>query len=82
MEPRTAQLAAGDTLFLFSDGIIEARPEGSTDVFGFDRLEQSLSLHARLGVEWLRDAVLADVARFTGPAPREDDQTIVVLRLG
>jgi hypothetical protein len=82
VEPRTAQLAAGDTLFLFSDGIIEARPEDSTEVFGFDRLEQSLSVHARLGVEWLRDAVLADVARFTGPAPREDDQTIVVLRLG
>jgi hypothetical protein len=82
VEPRTAHLAAGDTLFLFSDGIIEARPEGSTEVFGFDRLEQSLSVHARLGVEWLRDAVLADVARFTGPAPREDDQTIVVLRLG
>jgi sigma-B regulation protein RsbU (phosphoserine phosphatase) len=82
VEPRTARLSAGDTLFLFSDGIVEARPEGSEDVFGFERLEQSLSVHARLGVERLRDAVLADVARFTDHAPREDDQTIVVLRLG
>lgn len=82
VEPRTARLSAGDTLFLFSDGIVEARPEGSEEVFGFERLEQSLAVHARLGVERLRDAVLADVARFTGHAPREDDQTIVVLRLG
>jgi hypothetical protein len=81
VEPRTARLSAGDTLFLFSDGIVEARPEGSEDVFGFERLEQSLAVHARLGVERLRDAVLADVARFTAHAPREDDQTIVVLRL-
>ena len=28
-----------------------------------------------------RDGVLTDVARFTGNAPREDDQTILVLRL-
>ena len=82
VEPKTARLSAGDTLFLFSDGIVEARPEGSEEVFGFERLEQSLAVHARLGVERLRDAVLSDVARFTGHAPREDDQTIVVLRLG
>ncbi|HEX3127587.1 MAG TPA: PP2C family protein-serine/threonine phosphatase [Thermoanaerobaculia bacterium] len=81
VEPKTARLSAGDTLFLFSDGIIEARPEGSEEVFGFERLEQSLAVHARLSVERLRDAVLSDVARFTGHAPREDDQTIVVLRL-
>jgi hypothetical protein len=81
VEPRTARLSAGDTLFLFSDGIVEARPEGSEEVFGFERLEQSLAVHARLGVDRLRDAVLSDVARFTAHAPREDDQTIVVLRL-
>ncbi len=81
VQPRTAQLEAGDTLFLFSDGIIEARPEGHEEMFGFERLEQSLSIHARLGVDRLKDAVLADVARFTGHAPREDDQTLLVLRL-
>lgn len=82
VEPKTARLSAGDTLFLFSDGIVEARPEGSEEAFGFERLEQSLAVHARLGVDRLRDAILADVDRFTAHAPREDDQTIVVLRLG
>jgi stage II sporulation SpoE-like protein len=81
VEARTARLAPGDTLFLFSDGLIEARREGSEELFGFDRLEQSLARHAGGGVESLRDGILADVARFTRDAPREDDQTIVVLRL-
>jgi hypothetical protein len=81
VEPRAAQLSPGDTLFLFSDGLVEARPEGSDQLFGFERLEQSLARYAHRGVEGLRDGVLADLARFTGNIPREDDQTIVALRL-
>ncbi len=81
VDPRTARLSPGDTLFLFSDGLVEARREGSDEMFGFERLEESLARHAGRGVEGLRDGVLADVTRFTANAPREDDQTILVLRL-
>jgi hypothetical protein len=81
VEPRTARLAPGDTLFLFSDGLIEARPEDSEHLYGFDRLEQSLARHAHKGVEGLRDGVLEDVERHAGHGLREDDQTILVLRL-
>ncbi|HEY0554376.1 MAG TPA: PP2C family protein-serine/threonine phosphatase, partial [Thermoanaerobaculia bacterium] len=81
IDPHTARLAPGDTLFLFSDGVVEARREGSEDMFGFERLEASLAQHAGRGVEGLRDGVLADVTRFTANAPREDDQTLLVLRL-
>jgi hypothetical protein len=78
---RTVRLAPGDTLFLFSDGLVEARAEASDDLFGFDRLEDSLSRHANDSVEQLRDSVLGDITRFTRNAPREDDQTVLVLRL-
>jgi len=81
IEARSAKLAPGDTLFLFSDGVVEARREGSDDMFGFDRLEASLARHVGRGPEATRDGVLGDVARFTAGSPREDDQTIVVLRL-
>jgi len=81
VEEHTSRLSPGDTIFLFSDGLVEARREGSDDLFGFERLEQSLARHAGRGPEGVRDGVLADVARFTGDAPREDDQTILVLRL-
>ncbi len=81
VEPRSKHLEPGDTLFLFSDGVVEARSERLDEPFGFERLEQSLARHAHRGVEGLRDGILDDVVRFTGPIPREDDQTILVLRL-
>ncbi len=92
VEARSASLEPGDTLFLFSDGVIEARSPsavsgagggggGVGEEFGFERLEESLARHAARSAEGLRDGVLGDVQRFTGNAPREDDQTILVLRL-
>ena len=78
---RTTRLDSGDTLFLFSDGVVEARAEGSDDLFGFERLEESLQRHAGESPERLRDGVLEDVRRFVGPGPREDDQTVLVLRV-
>jgi hypothetical protein len=81
VHPQRHQLHAGDTLFFFSDGLVEARRPASEDLYGFDRLEQSLARHAGGSVEALRDGVLADINRFTRDEPREDDQTILVLRL-
>jgi sigma-B regulation protein RsbU (phosphoserine phosphatase) len=81
VEPKTASLEPGDTLFLFSDGLVEAQSSRNGDLYGFERLEESLSRHANRGVEGLRDGVLADLARFTGNLPREDDQTLLALRL-
>ena len=80
VEPRLARLEPGDTLVLYSDGLVEARAEGQDDLFGFERFEESLRRHAGDSVERLRDGVLADVAGFTG-GHREDDMTIVVARL-
>lgn len=78
---RSEKLDAGDTLFLFSDGVVEARAENSDLMFGFDRLEQSLRRHAGGGVTALRDGVLEDLNEFTRRNAHEDDVTIVVARL-
>lgn len=78
---RTIRLASGDRLFLFSDGVVEACREGSDEPFGFERLQESLERHAAAGPAGIRDGVLADLRRFMGPCPREDDQTILVLSL-
>lgn len=78
---RSRHLAAGDTVFMFSDGLVEARPEGSEQPFGFERLEDSLRRHAQLPPRGLRDAVLADLRDFTGFGPQDDDLTVLVLRM-
>lgn len=75
------RLEPGDTLVLLSDGVVEAHAEGSAELYGFERLAESLARHAGKSVDQIRDGILADVARFTGPAPREDDQTLLVLRI-
>ncbi len=78
---RTAPLAPGDAIFLYSDGLVEALPPDGDEQFGFERLEASLRQHAAATASEMRDGVLADVAAWTGGRPREDDQTVLVLRL-
>lgn len=79
--PRMARLESGDIVFLCSDGLIEARREDSDESFGFERLEQLLAKYAGHGASVMRDAVLRELRLFTGDAPREDDLTLLVLRL-
>jgi hypothetical protein len=78
---RAAKLESGDVLFLFSDGVVEARADNSEELFGFDRLEESLSRLAGCGVEQICQGVLGDLEAFTRGAPREDDLTLVVLQI-
>ncbi len=81
IRPSRVRLAAGDTLVLVSDGVVEATPQGTDEPFGFERLEQCLCRCAAAAPTDLRDEVLADLACFAGSGPRRDDQTILVARL-
>jgi hypothetical protein len=78
---RSANLESGDYLFMFSDGVVEAREPIDDEPFGFERLERSLKRHSGGSVQDLRRGVLADLDEFTGPGPREDDLTVLVLRI-
>ncbi|MDX2000277.1 MAG: PP2C family protein-serine/threonine phosphatase [Thermoanaerobaculia bacterium] len=74
-------LEAGDTLVMLSDGIVEAHPENSPEPFGFPRIEKTLSILAQETVDKVRDGLLSELERYVGPVPREDDQTLLVLRI-
>jgi len=78
---RETELQPGDTLLLLSDGLVEARAEGSDEVYGFRRLEESLAKHIALPLAAFRDAILADMTRFAAGAPQSDDCTVLALRL-
>ncbi len=78
----TAALHEGDTLLLFSDGVTEVRNfDGST--FGEDRRLRALR-RARpdAGARLVRDSLLEVLESFQGGSEREDDQTLVVLKIG
>ncbi len=78
---RSEKLDPGDILFLYSDGVVEGRAEGSDDLFGFERLQESLKRHAGGGVDALRNGVLEDLREFTKNGPQEDDVTILVAKV-
>lgn len=78
---QSAKLEAGDVLFLFSDGVVEAHADQNDDVFGFERLEASLARLAGRDVEQICEGVLADLERHTRGGPREDDLTLLVLEI-
>jgi serine phosphatase RsbU (regulator of sigma subunit) len=81
IEAHTAKLASGDVIFLCSDGVIEARREGSEETFGFERLERTLAGLAGHGATVVRDKVLRALEDFTAGAEREDDLTVLVLKM-
>ncbi len=76
------QLAVGDVLVCLTDGLVEARSiENSEDLYGEERMQQSLARHAAkdLGGAALVEAMIAEVLAFAGGL-REDDMTLLVVR--
>jgi serine phosphatase RsbU (regulator of sigma subunit)/pSer/pThr/pTyr-binding forkhead associated (FHA) protein len=78
-EHAEVQLAPGDLVVIFSDGVTEAR-DGGNDEYGRERLLDVLSTaHGRPAEDVLHE-VLRAVNAFAGAAPQADDITALVLR--
>jgi sigma-B regulation protein RsbU (phosphoserine phosphatase) len=77
---RTIALASGDVIVLHSDGIYETRSTKGED-YGLDRLVEVVRTRGGGTAEELRDAILAEAARFRGTPEAADDMTIVVCRM-
>jgi serine phosphatase RsbU (regulator of sigma subunit) len=69
----------GDTLVLFTDGIVEARnPEG--EEYGSERLERVVVEHRKDSARDLAKAIEEDLDAFIKGVPFADDRTMVILR--
>ncbi len=78
-EEHTLDLASGDLLVTYSDGITEAMNAHRED-FGEKRLAALLEKHRSLPAETLVERVLEAVAEHAGDEPQHDDVTLLVLR--
>jgi sigma-B regulation protein RsbU (phosphoserine phosphatase) len=77
---KTVQLAPGDRLCFYTDGLIEARNEiGET--LGTDRLTRCVAAHGGENAEALANHILACQQGFRGSQPLSDDLTLVVTEL-
>ena len=72
-------LAAGDTLFLYTDGLTEATDRDGGE-YGPERLSRLLHDNRDLAPHHLATACLRDLADFQGGSSRADDLTIMVVR--
>lgn len=73
-------LAPGDTVLLYTDGVVEAM-DFANQIFGRERLTESLRQHATGGLDQLLRQIRWDIRRFVGLAEQSDDLTMVALRL-
>ena len=74
------QLSPGDTIFLYTDGVPEAT-DAKGEMFGTDRMTESLNRHRDTSPEQLLKAVKEDVKDFVKDAPQFDDLTMIALTL-
>ncbi|MEG1431254.1 MAG: PP2C family protein-serine/threonine phosphatase, partial [Oscillospiraceae bacterium] len=72
------QLDPGDKLFLYTDGVPEAT-DANNELFGNDRMLESLNRHKDENCESLLHNVKLDVENFVGSAPQFDDITMLSL---
>lgn len=74
------QLNAGDTLFVYTDGVAEAT-DATNVLYGTDRMLNSLNKEADVSPEELLRLLKEDVDKFVGKAPQFDDITMLGLKI-
>lgn len=77
---QTVAVAPDDILLMYTDGIPDARNHNEVS-YGVNRLQQVVWAYANQSATMIRDAILTDVERFTGPQPENDDMTVVVIKI-
>ncbi len=80
-EVEKARLEPGETLFLYTDGVSEARSLKQEE-YGEARLAQVLGRCHALSPQGLIRACLEDLAHFRAGAPLTDDLTMLAIRRG
>jgi sigma-B regulation protein RsbU (phosphoserine phosphatase) len=71
----TLLLGSGDTVILYTDGIIEAM-NAREELYGSERFEE-LIRKSPSDPDALKSAIIGDVNLFTGLSPQHDDMTLV-----
>ncbi len=62
-----------------TDGIREAQ-NNKGDMFGSDRLRESIRKRADESAETIQNGIIEDLEIFQGETPQEDDITLVVVK--
>ncbi len=70
----------GDTFFLYTDGINEARHPVSKEEYGYDRIKDFLESNAQNDVSEIAESIIDDIYTFIEGDDLRDDYTVMVMR--
>jgi len=73
-------LQPGDLLVFYTDGIVDMM-NGTTEPFGFERLQASIKKHAQVSLTELPRRLIADAETYTGGRAHLDDLTLMAVRV-
>ncbi len=79
-EQKTAKVAKGDILILYTDGITEAMNKKRFQ-YGMDRLQEIVKLHKDKTMDELCKLIYDDINKFVDGAPQHDDQTLFMSKV-
>jgi sigma-B regulation protein RsbU (phosphoserine phosphatase) len=79
LEEREVNIAPGDLLVFYTDGLTEAMDEQHR-LFGEERLHAVIAAHPAASAQQLLEAIVAAVHTFTNLAPQSDDLTLFVVK--
>jgi len=73
------QLAPGDSVTFFTDGITEAMTADAEE-FGADLTKEAIARHGPTTARGVIEGLIGAIQIFTGGHPQEDDNTLIVIR--
>ena len=79
-EQKSVQLAPGDRIILYTDGITE-RKNRYSELYGQDRLIETLLTTRGDDIETASKKIIHDVYSFAGSEPANDDTTLLVIEV-
>ena len=79
VEENTIAYEPGDMLFLYTDGIVEAKNDDNQQ-FGLEGLEPSLLKHINKPLEDVKDGVIDDLMSFLNGNKLDDDYSLAIVR--
>ena len=79
-EDRSVQLASGDVVVFYTDGITEAHNE-QNQLFGEERLVQLVKASEGQTASEMIATILREVEKFVGDAPQHDDITMLIMKV-
>lgn len=79
LEEKEIDVSAGDILVFYTDGVTEAM-NAQLELFGEERLRRVIAAHKTASAQQMLDAIVNEIAKFTGDTPQADDVTIFVIK--